>query len=419
MTKAHKRRGVGAALTLAAAAALAMATPMAASATPAASATSAASAASAAPPCNISQQQVNSAARVHHADPLGGVIVATGASTSTGGCHKPPPEPAFNGTPPLLFNGAQGAADCAFQPCDDGNVMMTASTGPLTVVPIFWDPTGYPMTSAYQNIITSYLADVAKASGHTQNVFSVLNQYSGNNGQIQYNVQLGSVINDTNPLPASGCTLEPADTSGIYADGSGYSACLDDAQLQAEVETVIAANGFPHNLTHIYVLYLPKHVESCFNPGSTTSTAGGQACTINYEPTAAYCAYHSIDTNAAIYANLAYPIYASPVGFTCGSDARFPVLESPNGNPDADTEISPSSHEISEAITDPDVDTGWYDSTGNEIGDDCAYIYGRTRGAPGAYFNQVINGGHFLTQQEFSNNLFASSGGTAGCLQSA
>jgi len=52
------------------------------------------------------------------------------------------------------------------------------------------------------------------------------------------------------------------------------------------------------------------------------------------------------------------------------------------------------------------------------LGDDCAYVFGRTRGAPGAYFNQVINGGKYITQEEFSNKLFASSGGTAGCLQS-
>jgi hypothetical protein len=313
--------------------------------------------------------------------------------------------------------GSGGAADCLFQPCFDGNVMMTASTGPLVVVPIFWNPTGFPMTSAYKNIITSYLGNVAKKSGQTQNVYSVLNEYSGNNGQIHYNVQLGPVINDTNPLPASGCTVAPNDTTEIYADGSGYSACLDDAQLQAEIDSVTAADGLPHNLTHIYVLYTPKAVESCFNPGSTTSTAGNQFCTINHQPTAAYCAYHSAALSSAVYANLSYPIYASPVGFTCGSDVNFGVVESPNGNPDADTEISPTSHEISEAITDPDTETGWLDSSFNEIGDDCAYIYGRTRGAPGAYFNQVINGGKYLTQEEFSNKLFASSGGTAGCLQ--
>jgi hypothetical protein len=331
--------------------------------------------------------------------------------------NPPPPEPAYNGTPPLLFNG--NPPTCYFSPCDNGDVMMTASTGPLVVVPIFWDPRGSRMTSSYKHIITSYLADVAEASGQSQNVFSVLDEYWGTNGKIRYNVKLGPVLDDTNPLPFNGCTVDPSDTTGIYADGSGYSACLDDTQLQAEIDKVTATHGLPHDLKHIYVLYLPKGVESCFNPGSTTSTAGNQACTINHQPTAAYCAYHSTDLASAVYANMAYPIYASPIGFTCGSDATFPVIESPNGNPDADTEISPTSHEINEAITDPDTETGWYDSSGFENGDECAYIYGSTLGAPGAYYNQVINRGHYLTQMEFSNKLFTASGGKAGCLQHA
>ena len=361
----------------------------------------------------ISAQQVRNSAQAVH---LSGVVVA--AVTSTGS-NPPPPEPAYNGTPPLLFNG--NPPTCFFSPCDVGDVMMTASTGPLVVVPIFWNPAGFPMTHAYKKIITSYLADVAQASGATQdNVFSVLDEYSGKNGKVHYEVHLGPVFNDTDSLPASGCTLDPSDTSGIYADGSGYSACLDDTQLQAEVDMVTATHSLPHDLKHIYVLYLPKGVESCFLPGETTSVGpNGQFCTINHQPTAAYCAYHSTDLASAVYANMVYPIYASPVGFTCGSDARFPTIESPNGNPDADTEVSPTSHEMIEAITDPDTETGWYDSTGNEIGDDCAYIFGSTQGATGAYYNQVINGGHFLTQLEFSNNDFIESGGQAGCVKRA
>ena len=31
-----------------------------------------------------------------------------------------------------------------------------------------------------------------------------------------------------------------------------------------------------------------------------------------------------------------------------------------------------------EAITDPDTETGWYDSSGFENGDECAYVYGTT-----------------------------------------
>lgn len=360
--------------------------------------------------CSISSQKVQSSAA---SIGVGGISFAS-SSGSTANCQSSASGPAYNGTPPLLFHGS--LSNCFYEPCVDGDMMMTASTGPLTVVPIFWAPARYSMTLAYKQIITRYLHDVAAASGRTNNVFSVLNQYGGNNGQIGYNMKLGPVLSDTDPIE-SGCTVAPADRTGIYADGTGYSACVDDAQLQAEVDKVSAANGLPHDLSHIYVLYLPKHVESCFLPGSSTSTAGGQACTINYEPTAAYCAYHSDDTNSAVYANMAYPIYASPVGYTCGSDAVFSTVQTPNSNADADTEISPTSHEISESITDPDTETGWYDSTGNEVGDDCAYIYGATRGTSGAYYNQVINGGHFLTQEEFSNSLFASSDGQAGCAQ--
>jgi hypothetical protein len=403
MTTALKRRGLGMAFTLGAVAALAFATPTLASAASSASATPASSA------CSISASHVMSSARAHG---IGGVVIPadTIACTQT----PPPPEPAFNGSPPLLFNGSP--PNCIFQPCDNGNVMMTRQTGPLVITPIFWDPTGHPMSFAYKGIITRYLLDVALASGQDTNVFSVLNEYYGNNGKIRYNVRLGFPINDRDPLPADGCTLEAADATGIYADGSGYNACLDDTQLQAEVDSVTAARGLPHNLSNIYVVYLPKAVETCFFAGSTATNAN--ACTINHEPSAAYCAYHSTDLNSAVYANLSYPIYGSSTGFTCGSDADFPVVESPNGNPDADVEISPTSHEVSESITDPDTETGWYDSAGNEIGDDCAYIYGATNGQAGALYNQTIFGSHYITQQEFSNRVFNASGGTAGCVDS-
>jgi hypothetical protein len=405
MKKAHKRWGLGAALILAAGTSLAMVTPTVARAAP--------SAPTANPPCTISASQVNTSAR---AQGIGGIIVAAGTSAT---CQDPPPppEPAFNGTPPLLFHGSPPIC-VPSSPCNNGDVMMTRQTGPLVITPIFWAPAGHPMSAAYEQIITTYLIEVALSSGQNTNVFSVLNEYYGNNGQIRYNARPGLPIYDANPLPANGCTVESADTTKIYADGSGYNACLDDNQLQAEVDSVTAARHLPHNLSHIYVLYLPKAVESCFNPGSSASIAGGQACTINHQPTAAYCAYHSEDPANAVYANLAYPIYQSPTGFTCGSDSRFPVIESPNHNPDADTEISPTSHEINEAITDPDVQTGWYDSSGFENGDECAYIYGATRGRPGALYNQTFFGLHFLTQQEFSNNVFNASGGKAGCVDS-
>jgi hypothetical protein len=156
-------------------------------------------------------------------------------------------------------------------------------------------------------------------------------------------------------LPADGCKLNSKDKTAIYADGTGYDACLDDAQVQAQTNSVVAAQHLPVNLSHIYVMFLPKHVEACFNPGPTTNAKN--ACTINYQPSAAFCAYHSQALNGLEYANMPFPIYLSPVGFTCGSNARiaFPgVIETPNNNPDGDTEISPTSHEVNELITNPD-----------------------------------------------------------------
>ena len=320
------------------------------------------------------------------------------ASAPAGGAPKAS-DPA-RGTPPLLYHG--------------GPVMMTASTGPLVVTPIYWSPSAYTISSSYSSAINQYFTDVAAASGQTSNVFSVANEYSGTNGQISYAAQAGAPITDTSALPSSGCTVASRDRTGIYSDGTGYSACLDDAQLQTEINKVTSANGLPRNLSHIYVLFLPKGVESCFNPGGTTTSAN--QCTVNHEPSATYCAYHSY-ASSTVYANMPYPVYQSGTGYTCGSDSSLGAIQAPNGNAAADTEISPTSHEVNEAVTDPDTTTGWYDSSGYENGDECAYVYGGTQGTSGALYNQVINGHHYLTQEEFSNNDFGVTG--AGCVQSS
>jgi hypothetical protein len=306
-----------------------------------------------------------------------------------------------NGDPPLVWHG--------------GAVMGTKLTGPLVVTPIFWDPAGHTMSASYKNIITNYLKDVAAASGAPTNVFSLLPQYTGTDGRVQYKIKVGTPVNDTHPLPPDGCVVASTDTSGIYSDNSGYNACLDDAQVVAQTDFVVSALHMPRNFSHIYVMFTPKHVESCFFPGPTDTAAN--ACTINFQPSAAYCAYHSQAASSTIYANMPYPVYESSTGFTCGSDSRFPTIESPNHNADADTEISPTSHEINESITDPDTVSGWYDNFIFENGDECAYIYGPTHGTAGHLFNQAINGHRYLTQEEFSNNSFFSSGG--GCLQHA
>jgi hypothetical protein len=304
------------------------------------------------------------------------------------------------GTPPLIFHG--------------GPMMGTPATGPVVVTPIYWNPAGHAIPATYKNILNGYLSDVAAASGQHSNVYSTLTEYFGSNGSIRYKLSAAGAVEDTSPFPADGCKLSGQDMNRIYADLSGYDSCLSDDQVTAEIDRIVTTRGLPRDLAHIYVMFLPKHVESCFFGGSTTTAAN--FCTINHQPSAAYCAYHSQTTQGTVYANMPFPVYASPVGFTCGSDAVFPVVQTPNGDADADTEVSPTSHEIMEAITDPDTATGWYDSSGFENGDECAYVYGTPQGTAGAFYNQVIKKRHYLTQEEFSNNDFFRTGG--GCLQS-
>ena len=117
------------------------------------------------------------------------------------GCQAHNTDDVANGTPPLIWH--------------KGAVMGTQSTGPVVVTPIFWDPAGHPMTSTYKSIITKYLGDVAASSGTHTNVFSTLNEYFGSNGNISYQVRLGTPVDDTSTLPKNSCNLTSADSKGI------------------------------------------------------------------------------------------------------------------------------------------------------------------------------------------------------------
>jgi hypothetical protein len=350
------------------------------------------SAASATPRSNTcASAQLGGTTRVGH---FAGLVRPVG----TGSCATSiPTDPhAPGGTPPLLYH--------------NGPVMATPAVGDQVVVtPIYWAGAGYSFASNYESLINRYLADAAHDSEKSTNVFSTLFEYSGSNGAINYRLAQGTPILDSHAFPTSGCTVN---SGSIYSDGTGYTKCLDDAQVQTEINSVVTAHSLTRDLGHMYVMFLPKHVEACFYAGNPSN----QACTINSTPSAAFCAYHSEFSGNTVYANMPFPIYESATGYSCTKEnLGTSRVQSPNGNPDADVEISPLSHEMSEAITDPDTQTGWYDSSGYENGDECAYKYGALSGTDGGYYNQTINGHHYLTQEEFSNHNFNIAKG--GCLQ--
>jgi hypothetical protein len=273
--------------------------------------------------------------------------------------------------------------------------VLPMNNGGLTVTPIYWEPGGkYKFPAGYENIINTFIVNVAAASGSTTNAFSVSTEYyqdiGGARTSVTYAIHAGTPIVDTDAFPSNGC--KPA---------SGHTGCFTDAQLQTELKHVLSSKSLPSDLAHFYPVFFPAGVESQDSDGSTS--------------VGSFCAYHGAfgsGANQTVYANM-------PVEASCATG------QAPNGNADADGEVSTLSHELIEAITDPEGSDGaWLDKAGNEIGDMCAWTFGQPLGStdssnPGrTEYNQVINGGKYYLQQEFSNVAFAKFGIDHGCIKS-
>ena len=184
---------------------------------------------------------------------------------------------------------------------------------------------------------------------------------------------------DTNPYPKSGC-------SDTVTPGN----CITDAQLQTEIQNVMTLKGWTGGLNKMYFVYTSTGEGSCFD-----STSSSCAYT-------AYCAYHSFFVNGTtpvIYANMPYAdpnfCYAPGNGQT-----------SPNNDIPADAAANVSSHELTEAITDPELNA-WFDSTGAEIGDICAWDFGLVLPWDGGKANEMWNGRFYTLQTEWDNNAAA------------
>ena len=196
---------------------------------------------------------------------------------------------------------------------------------------------------------------------------------------------------DTSPYPASGC-VDPA-TPGN---------CITDAQIQAEIQKVMTSQKWTGGLNNIFLLFTSS--------GEGSENPYGDLAYVQM------CAYHSY-----FFSGKAPIIYADiPYGNT--SVCQAPGTPSPNRDPVADTALTAVSHELTEAITDPELNA-WYTSWGSEIGDLCAYNYGTNTWDSDqanqswptielSQFGVVIGGGiqFFELQEEYDNHA-------GGCVQ--
>ena len=166
-----------------------------------------------------------------------------------------------------------------------------------------------------------------------------INEYNTGSYVIGSDSFKGAVTDTDAPMPAAGANLQ-------------------DADIRAEIGRLIDTGKLPaNNGKNLYMMYFPA--------GVTIDQGGGQvSCAV-------FCGYHNVFTRNGT--NAYYAImpdhYSNGCDMYCGPETAH-----------LDNLYRTSSHELVEAITDPDVGTGYYDQTWAEVGDICASWDGTTAG---------------------------------------
>jgi hypothetical protein len=272
---------------------------------------------------------------------------------------------------------ASGPAQTASLGYEGGQVLHTNRTHA-----IFWEPAGsglaYP--EGYTAIVAQFFQNVAADSHLPTNTYGLTGQYTDASGPAVYDSTWGGEVLATDPLPNNTCA-EP------LGNGPGWSVCIDDEQMQSEIEHVIAADHLKTGPNDIYFLIMPPGLGACESGGPADCALGGKTA-------GSFCGYHSVTDNSRfLYAVI--PYNAQP-GHCQSTNPR------PNGNP-VDPTLSTISHEQIETITDPYGDA-WVNPNGDEAADICITTYGPALGGSGSSaYNEVIHGGHYYLQAIYSN----------------
>jgi hypothetical protein len=113
-----------------------------------------------------------------------------------------------------------------------------------------------------------------------------------------------------------------------------------------------------------------------------------------------YCGWHTAGAIAGVDTKYSFVGDASKNLSVCAGQ----TAASPNANPSGDAMISVIAHELEEMVTDPDLNA-WYDFTGKENADKCAWNFGTTSTlANGAKYNMTMHGNSYLIQQNWLNS---------------
>jgi len=222
----------------------------------------------------------------------------------------------------------------------------------------------------------------------------------GLSGTPQFNVnetycERNTTACSTGDSPFMGLLGYGVDTSHVFHDAalqgntvnsSAISRILQYALVTAPDHLALDSNG-------IYMLITDPTINV---PGFGTS----------------FCAYHTRSNVAGIDIKWALIPEPSSKGASCDGNVANGQTVTPNGDPGADEMVDSIMHELSETVTDPDLNA-WYTSNGSENGDLCNYNYGTWASLPaasnGAKYNVKWGAYKWLIQLIWKNSA------TPGC----
>lgn len=210
-------------------------------------------------------------------------------------------------------------------------------------------------------------------SGNTaQSILTDLAQGIG--GSSYYNI-------NTTYYNGSGTTVSNAVTlAGTTNDNYSRGTSLSDSAIFNVVADAINSGRLPKDANAVYFVLTSADV-----------TASSGFCT-------QYCGWHTHGTIGGV--DIKYSFVGNPD--RCPSSCAIQTT-GPNGNAGADGMASIISHELEEAVTDPDLNA-WYDVRGQENADKCAWTFGTTSTAPnGALYNMTFGGRNWMIQRNWVN----------------
>jgi hypothetical protein len=212
---------------------------------------------------------------------------------------------------------------------------------------------------------------------------SIVNDFFSNlSGSGQYNVNT-TYYDAQNNFIMNSLTFSPA--TSIYVDPYSIGKTVTGRGVQKIVQNALQGGHLPIDEGAIYFVLTAPDV-----------TAQGYC--------SSFCAYHSNSTSIISGKDIKFSLVPGAPCTGCdGNIQNYGENNTPNGDLAGDEMTDSIIHELSEAVTDPDI-SAWFTRSGAENGDLCNFNYGTTYIAPnGTHANAHLGDRDYLIQTIWQN----------------